>query len=290
MKDVKYPTRKMYIRKGLKPSEDTLGGAWFTDGDLDEEMIDAASKVIEKFVAEKSWVDFKPTKAANALPPATIQKRKAPQDGFDVKSKGKAKMPRVTSEEEHLLEHAGADAHNVEIHMLNKHKAKASNATTGTTYEPHPPEYKNFPTVESITNAVNTSGLLSRGLLPQNAVDQLLQVMVYDDKVIKIVTMAEMDSPSRTMYRSLKSPAQVTASARLAQRLVHEDEGVRKVARREQELEDIGRGGATEVPCLRCPVFDTCEEGGSINAATCVYFGQWFEMLEDIREMETEFT
>ena len=267
-----------------------MGGAWFTDGDLDEEMIDAAAKVIEKFVAEKTWVALKPASAVPALPPATSQKRKSPQDGFDVKGKGKAKTPRNTSEKDYLLEQADIDIFNVEIHANNKHKTKGLLSTAGTTYELRPPENEDYPTLETITNAVNSSGLLSRGLLPQNAVDQLLQVMIYDDKLIKIVTMAEMDSPSKTRYRSVKTPAQVSTSARLAQRLVHEDEGIRKAAKREQELEDIGRGGATEVPCLRCPVFDACEEGGPINAATCVYFDQWFENLEDMRKMETEFT
>ena len=38
--------------------------------------------------------------------------------------------------------------------------------------------------------------------------------------------------------------------------------------------------GLTQSPCGRCPVFDMCEEGGVVNAASCTYFQDWLALGE----------
>ncbi|KAL4945905.1 hypothetical protein BDV06DRAFT_183599 [Aspergillus oleicola] len=55
--NVKFPSRKMYMLAGLAPSEDVTGGAWFTDGVLDENFIGVVSGFIEFTVARKSWFE-----------------------------------------------------------------------------------------------------------------------------------------------------------------------------------------------------------------------------------------
>ncbi|KAL4792767.1 RNA polymerase Rpc34 [Aspergillus venezuelensis] len=55
--NVKFPSRKMYMLAGLAPSEDVTGGAWFTDGVLDENFIGVVSGFIEFTVARKSWYE-----------------------------------------------------------------------------------------------------------------------------------------------------------------------------------------------------------------------------------------
>ena len=269
MKDVKYPSRKMYIKKGLKPNEEATGGAWFTDGELDTQMIEMVATVIEKLVGDKSWV------LEEMAAPQTGQKRKAPPEPLegagDRKGKGKAAQ-RSESDDAGVL-------------PMPKSRPKYSMVKT---YVLHPPGHEGYPTAAEITNEINRRGILAKGLLPQNAVGQLLEVMVYDDKLVKLATTADVDAPSKTMFRSVKNPAQILAAAKLEGRLQSEDEGTRKAAMRERELEDIGEGGITEVPCLRCPVFDFCEEGGPVNPATCVYFDDWFQKLEDLRLKDGE--
>ena len=80
MKDVKFPGRKMFIKRGLKPNEEVTGGAWFTDGELDILMIDMVATVIEKLVGDKSWVEERPP-----LSPGTAERsahpRRRPLDG-----------------------------------------------------------------------------------------------------------------------------------------------------------------------------------------------------------------
>ncbi|KAL5358900.1 RNA polymerase Rpc34 [Aspergillus floccosus] len=55
--NVKFPTRKMYMLAGLAPSEDVTGGAWFTDGMLDEDFINTVAGYIEYTVSRKSWFE-----------------------------------------------------------------------------------------------------------------------------------------------------------------------------------------------------------------------------------------
>ncbi|KAL3479042.1 RNA polymerase Rpc34 [Aspergillus californicus] len=55
--NVKFPSRKMYMLYGLAPSEDVTGGAWFTDGVLDENFINVVSGFIEFTVSRKSWYE-----------------------------------------------------------------------------------------------------------------------------------------------------------------------------------------------------------------------------------------
>ncbi|KAI9830547.1 MAG: hypothetical protein M1819_005505 [Sarea resinae] len=56
MKNVKFPTRKYFILASLQPAEETTGGPWFTDGELDVEFIDTMAQQIERYVIAKSWV------------------------------------------------------------------------------------------------------------------------------------------------------------------------------------------------------------------------------------------
>ncbi|PYH90385.1 DNA-directed RNA polymerase III subunit Rpc34 [Aspergillus ellipticus CBS 707.79] len=55
--NVKFPSRKMYMLAGLAPSEDVTGGAWFTDGVLDENFINSVAGFIEYTVSRKSWYE-----------------------------------------------------------------------------------------------------------------------------------------------------------------------------------------------------------------------------------------
>jgi DNA-directed RNA polymerase III subunit RPC6 len=80
--NVKFPSRKMYMLAGLAPSEDVTGGAWFTDGVLDENFIGVVSGFIEFSVSKKSWYEVpasdnsrhKRLKTADGNAAATVKK------------------------------------------------------------------------------------------------------------------------------------------------------------------------------------------------------------------------
>jgi len=89
-----------------------------------------------------------------------------------------------------------------------------------------------------------------------------------------------------TMYRCFKRPADLFEQHQLDKRKLSSHENTRMAAHRQQELEDIGRGGSSEVPCMRCPVFDICGDGGPVNVVTCKYFDEWYVKLAEA-DMET---
>ncbi|KAJ9289374.1 hypothetical protein DTO021C3_3200 [Paecilomyces variotii] len=57
VRNVKFPNRKMYMLAGLTPSEDVTGGAWFTDGVLDANFINALAGFVELYISRRSWYE-----------------------------------------------------------------------------------------------------------------------------------------------------------------------------------------------------------------------------------------
>ena len=261
IKDVNHPQRKVYMVKGLTPSVESTGGAWYTEGNLDKVLLMTVSDAIELFVAEKSW---------NRIESASVaanNKRKTPHDGFDIKGKSKSvsiyeDQPRSISPE-------------------LKHKSKAPRASS-VKFSPHPAGYQGYPTLGDISNHLTTSKLTA--VLPTTAVAQLLQTMIYDDRLFPMhrpIRGEEVPddeaSDMITMYRCFKTFPDVQKRCQALMRLSDKNASEARQARpRWLELEDIGRGGASEVPCLNCPTFDLCGDGGPVNVVTCPYFDEWY--------------
>jgi DNA-directed RNA polymerase III subunit RPC6 len=53
---VKYPNRKMYLLKHLRPSEDMAGGPWQSEGEFDVALIDTVSKIVEKIINKATTI------------------------------------------------------------------------------------------------------------------------------------------------------------------------------------------------------------------------------------------
>ncbi|GAA6025745.1 hypothetical protein JCM8202_005259 [Rhodotorula sphaerocarpa] len=54
VKSVKTPTRKIYMLTGIAPSVELTGGPWFTDNELDVELVETLKKVVRKYLHQKS--------------------------------------------------------------------------------------------------------------------------------------------------------------------------------------------------------------------------------------------
>ena len=52
---VRFPKRKIYMLHHLSPSEDVIGGLWFSDGELDVDLVETLAQVICRFVEKGSW-------------------------------------------------------------------------------------------------------------------------------------------------------------------------------------------------------------------------------------------
>jgi DNA-directed RNA polymerase III subunit RPC6 len=269
MKHVKHPGRKIYILAGLEPSEEATGGAWFSEGGLDVGLVDTISKVVEHYVSQNSWQSVEPDDSHDQ-PTSPGHKRKAPSAGFE--SRGEERAKAVKSNE-------------------GQHKVRGSKQILPK-FLPFDAGHRSYPTLRDITRHVLDTKVTATVLL-QNAISQLLEVMVYDDRLFKMHRSPDDDeipddpvANTVTMYRCFKRPTDLFEQHQLDKRKVSSHENTRKAAHRQQELEDIGRGGSSEVPCMRCPVFDICGDGGPVNVVTCKYFDEWYVKLAEA-DMET---
>ena len=207
--NVKFPSRKMYMLAGLAPSEDVTGGAWFTDGVLDENFINVVSGFIEFSVARKSW--------------------------HEITTSDKSRNKRLKT----------ADG-----------SVAVKKETGGTKeYLPYPAGYQGYPTVSTLTNAVNQSGI-TPVRLGEESVTQLLEMLCYDNKLVSL--------NNGEVYKSVMNPEQVKARQ------------ARKPDEDPTAADDrLVRNGMTEVPCGHCPVFNLCVPGGAVSPENCEYFETW---------------
>jgi DNA-directed RNA polymerase III subunit RPC6 len=262
MSSVKNPGRKMWILAGLQPNEEATGGAWFTNGDLDTSLLQAVAAVVEIYVSEQSWEELDSADHPSPL----NNKRKAPADGFDDQADSRSKSARLEN--------------------THHHKGKPSMHPTKS-YRPFHPGYTKYPTLTEISRHILKSNITGT-TLPQNAIAQLLDVMVYDNKLFKVSrrpNSGDDDDPENVdsiiMYRSFKTPQDLYEENQLVTRTNSHKSEVKKAAIRQQQLEEVGPGGASEVPCMSCPVFDICDNGGPTNVRTCKYFDQWYLVLAE---------
>jgi DNA-directed RNA polymerase III subunit RPC6 len=286
MKSVRYLGHKMYILAGLQPNEDATGSALFTDGVLDQELLNMLGIILEKKIGETSWKPISESADAfeSDIQSSPFRKRKQPQDGFDspreVMDK-KRKQDRRKADD-NALGSSGAEAEDED----NRHVRRSPNEPRRPKriYVPYPAGYTKYSTLKDLTTFANNHPLLKLGKIPADNISQLLDVMVYDDKIIKIKPLSDATGP--IMYKARKNPAQIGLQQSLENRLRSSDLGGEESARllRDLELQSLGDGGMTEVPCGRCPVFDMCEVGGPVNPTNCEYFEQWLEKLQSTRK------
>lgn len=252
MKSVKHPQRKMYIRAGLTPSEEATGGTWFNDGRLDIGMIEAVTSAIEAYCSLQSWKEATDDDEDDYLG----LKRKRPEDGFDEEGKGKQKK----------LENGKVETKQKPIPH----------------YVPIAPRFQGYPTLDNISQELMDKRITQLAI-PNNALQQVLDVMIYDGRLHRHQRDARADEnpddPDQNqifMYRCFTNPYELGARRNRQNKIASHSFS----ARRAQEIEDIGAGGFSEVPCLDCPVYEICGEGGPVNAKTCIYLPEWNEKME----------
>lgn len=147
-KTVKFPSRKTYMLAHLQPSEAATGGAFYTDGILDEEFVHQMATWTEKYVIGRSWWH----------PPTSEGSKK----------KDKAKLSKAEAERLRALE--------LDRGHVTRDRSKDM--------LPMPPGYQGYPTLSEITRAINASGL-SGVVMREAEMEQLLDVLRWDGKIEK---------------------------------------------------------------------------------------------------------
>ena len=179
MKSVEHPTRKMYIKSSIRPSERATGGPWYTDGELDEEFIQIAFQVLHNYIEKKTFYHS----SSGAM--------KKPK-----KTKGmKAEVKNMTAEEAKAVRDRTLGPRVKEEEIENE---KALRKRRFDSYLPMPAGYTAYPTLDELTSYVDSSGYINQ-ILSASEVEHLLEIMCYDNKIEKVTHGPEV------AYRALRA-------------------------------------------------------------------------------------
>jgi len=258
MKSVEFPTRKMYIKSSTRPSERALGGAWYTDSEMDEEFIRGVCRVIVDFVWRRSFYHSSGRDGISASERG--KGKKAPKNGIiantkktfeQTKAEGALSLsgPVHAAIGESVTGKVDIQAH-APIEDDNAHRLKR--------YEnmlPMPPGYLGYPTLTDITSYIDSHPVTNVTLTEQE-IEQLMEILVFDDVVEKV----ELGSAGK---RAGYEETAFKATRR----------GLRQVILGEGYVGQ--QNGFTGAPCGGCPVFELCEVGGPVNPGGCEYFRDW---------------
>lgn len=83
--------------------------------------------------------------------------------------------------------------------------------------------------------------------------------------------LAELDATDAFVYRAIRPLQEITDMTNSASMFSFSGAGSAWLGGGERQLP------WAEAPCVRCPQFDFCEEGGPVNAAGCEYLKQWLD-------------
>lgn len=145
-KSVQHPTKKMFIKASLRPSDKATGGPWFTDQNLDEAFIEALHAVIYDFIKAKST--YRRGSGAG---------RQAPKKGVV-----KGAPPRKRAAEQ--MSGEGGEPPRKEVLL------------------PMPAGYLDYPTVSDIAKVLSKTNI-TKTVLSEEDVQKLVGVLVADDLV-----------------------------------------------------------------------------------------------------------
>lgn len=154
---VKFPNRKMYLLKHLRPSEDIAGGPWQSEGDFDTALIETISGIVAQYIENETcirvpgnWNDYeRPDRTAEiAQKKAQVQGIRDIEDAPAVKPYHQPREPSSSKV----------------VHKNN-------------------PQY---PTSASVAEWLNSKEVLRGKIVREDDMEQLLEMMVLDGRLEKI--------------------------------------------------------------------------------------------------------
>jgi DNA-directed RNA polymerase III subunit RPC6 len=226
-KTSKNTAKRMYVFHNLEPSEDSTGGVFYREGELDEGLVNTLSEFIVDWIQGRSWIE-----------------QKGP---------GKSKAT-----EKHKKEHnTNPEFETDEAPLFRAPKFRGHDLV------PHPANYE-YPSAEDVLQYIEDAQVLKDIVLTPDDIDQLIQQLVYDDKI---------EEMSVGRYRSVRRVWQKEGQT-------EPSPAVRRVGPCDPDEDGYAPGnGLTQSPCGRCPVASDCRVGGIINPDSCVYMTNWLEQL-----------
>jgi DNA-directed RNA polymerase III subunit RPC6 len=162
MKSVEHPSRKMWIKASLQPSDRATGGPWYTDGELDEEFIAVIMTFLRQAITQQT---FYASKISSVKKPKKVHsnRKMTPEEAKAARSSALGPV-----------EDSGVpDARD------EKRRRFAS-------FLPMPATYTGYPNVDDLTLALLDSGITSM-VLTATDIQQLLDIMIYDGTITRVI-------------------------------------------------------------------------------------------------------
>ncbi len=130
---------------------------------------------------------------------------------------------------------------------------------------PLPAGYTAYPTVRDVAKYIENSGVTNNTILSESEVQQLVNVLVYDDVLERVRLPRRKEWGYRVTNIARLDPHDLT------KQLISQQSGEEPIRLGAPPASN----GITEVPCGGCPVFDLCEVGGPVSPGNCVYYKRW---------------
>ncbi|KAI0360393.1 hypothetical protein OH77DRAFT_1516896 [Trametes cingulata] len=288
--DVRHPTRKIYMLASFQPASELTGGPWYTDKELDTEFIKLLSEVCLKIVREKTFAkarrgqgsDDRRLYPLSDAPYATsqqvltfLQKSRVTETTLTVEDvemllevlvlDGKIEKipalhvptspPSDKSEEEDLHEDSSS------AQALGKRKRSVESSED----DRSPSQRKRARGFKGNDGDDTHRGRRHRTSDTDVAGDEPAQKRAELEPVQG--TSSDTGSEDGVQHRR--------ASALRGGLYGAEDLHSVGVVYRAIREERIPSSDTGQAPCLRCPTFDFCKEGGPVNPQECVYYESW---------------
>jgi DNA-directed RNA polymerase III subunit RPC6 len=152
-KSARNPSKRMYILFSLEPNEDSTGGNFYKDGDLDEGLVNTLSDFIVRWIEVRSWVEQSTGEAA------------------------KGKVGRRKKHDKHAPEPQATATDKPETRF------KTPRGMNGNPLIPHPPSFSGYPTAADVHRMIVNEQLVKDMKLDVDDVQRLMQQLVHLDRL-----------------------------------------------------------------------------------------------------------
>jgi DNA-directed RNA polymerase III subunit RPC6 len=144
-KTSKNPTKRMYVLFHLEPSEDSTGGNFYREGELDEGLVNTLNTFIVAQVESKSW----------------LEQPYSPVDKAKKRNRSSHQPPPDTT-----------------TGFFKNMKSPRGNLLI-----PYPPSFSNYPTTEDVLAMIDDGEFIKDLTLTIDDVRQLVQQLIFDNKL-----------------------------------------------------------------------------------------------------------
>jgi len=155
-KSARNPSKRMYILFSLEPNEDSTGGNFYKEGDLDEGLVNTLGDLIVRWIESQSWVEQRTGEAAKGK----VGRRK--------KHDQRAPEPQATATDKPAEPEP---------------RFKTPRGMNGYPLIPHPPSFSGYPTAADVHRTIVDLQLVKDMTLDVNDVQQLMQQLVHLDRL-----------------------------------------------------------------------------------------------------------